>query len=420
MNQLKEDILKKGTLFISLGFFFISTIFTLNSCKPEEKIIEKQAIQISNEELQQKNIAVYKSREIAGKKRESLSLDFSGIEKPASPDEFKTPFHFPPLRQYRTETCWCFATTSFLESELKRLGKGEIKLSEMYTVYWEYVGKARRFIREKGDSALAEGSEHNAVTERMKQYGVARASDYSGLLGDQTEHDHSALFREWKSYLLFCKKNEYWDENKAISYVKEILNKYLGKPPETIEVNGKAMTPKEYMEKVLELPLDDYVCFISFKYLPFYTKGEYKVPDNWWHSEAYYNLPLDEFYDTIVKTLKNGYTLAVGGDISEPGISGENDVALIPTFDIPSKLVDQDSREFRFYNRTSRDDHLIHFIGFQEKGNHGWLLIKDSGGSAHRGQFKGYYFYRGDYVKLKMLTFMVHQDAVRPHQGYSF
>lgn len=403
---------KRILILFSLGLFCLFTISVLTTCKPEEKIIEKQPIQISNEELQEKDIAVYKTQKIGERKRTKLTLDFMRLEKPASPEEFIQPFHFPPIRQYRTGTCWCFATTSFLESELKRLGKEEMKLSEMFTVYWEYVEKARRYIQEKGDSALGEGSEHNAVIARMKQYGVVRASDHTGLLGDQTEHDHSKLFREWKNYLLFCKENGYWDEEKALSYVKEILNKHLGKPPETIEVNGETITPKEYMENVLELPLDDYVCFLSFKYLPFYTKGEYKVPDNWWHSKEYYNLPLDEFYNTLVKVLKKGYTLAAGGDVSEPGISGENDVALIPTFDIPSKLVDQDSREFRFHNRTSRDDHLIHFIGYQEKEDHDWFLIKDSGGSAHRGQFKGYYFYRDDYVKLKMLTFMVHQDAV--------
>lgn len=404
--------MKRTLILLSLSFFCLFVVFTLSSCKPKEKIIEKQTIQISNEELQQKDVAIYRTQKIGERERTRLTLDFTSLEKPSSPDEFIQHFHLPPLRQYRTGTCWCFATTSLLESELKRLGKGEIKLSEMFTVYWEYVEKARRYIQEKGDSALGQGSEHNAVIDRMKQYGAVRASDYTGLLRDQTEHDHSKLFQEWKNYLLFCKENGYWDEEKTISYVKEILNKHLGKPPETIEVNGKSITPKEYLENVLELPLDDYVCFTSFKYLPFYTKGEYKVPDNWWHSKEYYNVPLDEFYNTLVEVLKKGYTLAVGGDVSEPGISGENDVALIPTFDIPSKLVDQDSREFRFHNRTSRDDHLIHFIGHQEKGSHDWFLIKDSGSGAQRGQFKGYYFYRDDYVKLKMLTFMVHQDAV--------
>ncbi len=395
---------------IIFSFIFLGLLIT--SCQQKEKVVEKQMIKISDKELQQKDVAVYKTREIRGKKRTHLSLDFSYIAKPASLQEFTQYFHFPPIRQYWTGTCWCFATTSFLESEMKRLGKPAVKLSEMYTVYWEYVEKARRFIKEKGKSFLGQGSEHNAVLARMKKYGAIRASDYSGLLPGQKEHDHSQLFKEIKKYLDFCQKNQYWDENKAVSYVKSILNKYLGKPPEKIEVNGQKMTPKEYLDNVLQLPLDDYVCFMSLKSLPFWTKGEYKVPDNWWHSQDYYNIPLDEFYKAIVKSLKNGYTVALGGDVSEPGINGEEDIAIIPTYDIPGKLIDQDSREYRFYNRSTFDDHAIHAVGFKESPTHTWFLIKDSGSGAQRGKFKGYYFYRDDYVKLKMLTFMVHKDAV--------
>jgi bleomycin hydrolase len=52
-------------------------------------------------------------------------------------------------------------------------------------------------------------------------------------------------------------------------------------------------------------------------------------------------------------------------------------------------------------------------VGIKEGGSHTWFLIKDSGGSAQRGQFKGYYFYRDDFIKLKMLSFLVHKDAVK-------
>jgi len=33
----------------------------------------------------------------------------------------------------------------------------------MYTVYWEYIEKVRRFVRGRGNSYVAEGSEANAV-----------------------------------------------------------------------------------------------------------------------------------------------------------------------------------------------------------------------------------------------------------------
>ena len=38
----------------------------------------------------------------------------------------------PVKNQASTGTCWCFATTSFMESELLRMGKGTYDLSEMF------------------------------------------------------------------------------------------------------------------------------------------------------------------------------------------------------------------------------------------------------------------------------------------------
>ena len=407
MNKRILRLLVILVIAFSLGWFA--------ACKQPEQSKGQAApavIKIGDREVQAKDEAMYKTREYNGRQHEYLSLDFARISRPASLTEFQQIFHQPPVRQYNTGTCWSFSTTSFLESELKRLGRGEFKLSELYTVYWEYVEKARRFIREKGNSFLGEGSEHNAVFLRMKEYGAVPASAYNGLLPGKTEHDHSALFKELRDYLDFCKKNEYWDEEKAVAYVKLILNKHLGEPPATIEYNGQKMTPKEFLNNVLQLPLDDYVSFMSFKYIPFYTRGEYRAPDNWWHSQDYYNVPLDEFYRGIVNSLKKGYSVAFGGDVSEPGISGDEGLAIVPSFDILPALIDQDSREFRFYNRTSEDDHAIHCVGLLEKDDHTWFLVKDSGAGAHRGPYKGYILYRDDYVKLKMLVFTVHKEAV--------
>ena len=43
--------------------------------------------------------------------------------------------------QAATGTCWCFATTSFMESELIRMGKGEYDLSEMFIVRQKYMNQ---------------------------------------------------------------------------------------------------------------------------------------------------------------------------------------------------------------------------------------------------------------------------------------
>ncbi len=398
------------------GLLAASLIFLYSGCSaPQEssdRVIKKQTIQIGPEDIRDKNPASYEKREFRGQERQFLTTDFSSVPIPASLDEVTKHFHTPPVRQWSTGTCWCFAGTSFLESELHRMGKGEIKLSEMFTVYWEYVEKARRYIREKGDSSLGQGSEPNAVVRMMKMYGAVRAEDYSGLLPGQTEHDHGPLNREIRNYLAMCKENKYWDEEKAVGSVKLILNRHLGTPPTAITVDGREMTPTAYVNEVLELPLDDYVSFMSFKYIPFHTQGKFRVPDNWWQCTQYYNVPLEEFMAGLRGALSSGFTAAFGGDTSEAGKNAEAEIAFIPTFDIHPKLIDQDSREFRYSNRTTTDDHSIHCVGFSELDDHIYFLIKDSGRSAQAGPFKGYSFFRDDYVKLKMLIYMVHKDAV--------
>jgi bleomycin hydrolase len=360
--------------------------------------------------------AIQKAHRDADKKKSdkkpSLAFDWSGVVKPESPEVFKPPFHFPPIRQYRTGTCWCFSTTSFFESELKRLSGQEIKLSEMYTVYWEYVEKALGYIEKRGCQPFTSGSEDDAVGIIWKKYGVVPSSAYSGLAPGEDKYDDVPMADEMADYLRFAKDNDYWDEAVIISQIRAILDRYMGRPPEEFEYGGERYTPKRFLGEVLKLDPDDYVEFMSTLSLPFFTQGEYDVPDNWRPTAEYYNVPLDEFYDIIARSTARGYTVAIGGDVSEPGRYGFEDAAIVPTFDIPQEYIDQDSREFRFNNRTSTDDHGIHLLAMMKVGDRDWYLIKDSASSATWGTYNGYYFYRDDYVKLKMLSFMVHKDIV--------
>lgn len=360
-----------------------------------------------------KDSAFYAEKVIWGQKKTVLTMDFSGIEHPASVADCSPVFHTPPIRQDTTSTCWCFSGLSFVESEIHRLSKRSVKLSEMYVVYWEYVEKARRWVREKGNSEFGEGSEQEAVLLRMKEYGIVPASDYTGLLNGAVKHNHRELFRELRDFLSYLKAHENWDEEYALANVRLILDRHLGKPPETILVDGKRMTPVEFLRKKLKFPLDAYVSFQSCMTDTFYTKGEFKVPDNWWHSGEYWNVPLGEWSAAITRAIRNGYSVAIGGDVSESGKDKDSGLAVVPTYDIPADRIDQSSRELRIDNRTTGDDHGIHIVGVFRVCGHDWFLIKDSGSGAHEGPYQGYSFYRDDFVKLKMLTFLVHRDAVK-------
>lgn len=391
----------------SLGLVFLVAAGLTVSCGRKDADRGGQALaQVKHDE------AVYVQETAEGEPRTVLSLDLSKTDRPADPVEFTSFFHFPPVRQDKTATCWSFAATSLLESELRRQGKAEAKLSEMFTVYWEFVEKARRFVREKGNSFFGPGSEPNSAMARIKQYGVVRASDYTGLLDGKSAHDHGPLVRELRDYLSGLAARNDWDEARALTGVRAILDKHLGRPPDRISVEGRSLTPLEYLAG-LGLDPADYVAFVSFMYLPFYTKGEFRVPDNWWHSQDYHNLPLYEFSLAFLRALRRGYTATLAVDFSEPGYSGENDIAVVPTFDIPSSYIDQSSREYRFTNGSTADDHAVHCVGYKESGQGNWFLIKDSWENAYWGKVRGYFFYQDDYIRLKGLMFMVHKDAVK-------
>jgi hypothetical protein len=273
----------------------------------DERRAETQKIRDAHAELAKKREA----------EERELRFDFTGVEKPTSPDVFQSVFHFEPVRQYLTGTCWCFSTTSFLESELYRLTGKKIKLSEMHTVYYEFLEKARRYVAERGDSFFDEGSEGNAVLMIWRKYGAVPAADYKGELNPDGRYDHSEMTEEMKDYLAYVKEKNYWDEATVIASLRAIMDRHMGSPPERIVYDSKELTPKQFLDEVLGLDLDQYVALMSTLSQPFYEYGEYEVPGNWWHSAEYYNLPLEEFYEVIKYAIRNGYSVRLNGDVSE-------------------------------------------------------------------------------------------------------
>ena len=345
-------------------------------------------------------------------KKKAFKLDFTGMDLPTSKDEFTSYWYNDPVSQGRTGTCWCFSTTSYFESEIFRLNGMKIKLSEMYTVYYEYVEKAYRFIEERGNSEFEEGSEANAVPRIWKMYGIVPVEAYTGMMPRQKFHDHKDMIKEMKTYLENLKATYTWDEEEAVKVIQAILDHYMGEPPTEFYFEGTKYSPMEFLNNYLKLKLDDYVDILSYMQKPYYQQVEYEVEDNWWHSKDYYNVPLNVFVEALKNNIRNGYTMTIGGDVSEAGYDAWHKVAVVPTFDIPSEYIDESARQFRFSNKTTTDDHGIHLVGYMEMNGKDWYLIKDSGSGSRNTGDRGFYFYEEDYIKLKIMDFMVHKDAV--------
>lgn len=355
-------------------------------------------------------------------KSKRFNYDFSQIKIPNKKNLYTSAWHFNPLSQGSTGTCWDFSTTSFFESEIKRIHNKELKLSEMHTAYWEYVLKATRFINERGESLFAQGSEANAVTRVFAKYGAMPAEAYTGLKKEQRFHAHGKMFNEMKSYLESLKESNAWNLKQNIATIKAIMNHYMGTPPTNFTFNGKNYTAKEFFKKEVKLEMSDYIEVLSYRQKPYWQKVEYQVPDNWWHSEEYYNVPLDVYMEILKKSIREGYTMSIGGDISESGFGKWSQAAIIPEYDIPYKYINEDARQFRFSNHTTEDDHGMHLVGYVEDYNgdgFDWYLVKDSGSGSRNNNENaeefGYYFFREDYVKLKIMDFTVHKDMIKKY-----
>lgn len=349
--------------------------------------------------------------------RGELRPSVVGYDFPASPAEFRQFWHQPCISQGATGQCWAFSSTSFVEAEMYRQTGRKVRLSQAWTVYWDYVGKARRFIQKKGESFFANGSEPNSLLRVYAQYGAVPFEAYTGLPPGRKDYADGPMYEEMVACLNAMKERGEWDEAAAVQAIRTILDGHMGSPPETVQVDGATLTPQEYRRQFAGLDLGEYVTVMSLMQEPWYAWCVYDVPDNWWRSGQYYNVPLADFTRVLRAAVHGGYSLCLLEDVSEPGRYGEHSVAMVPSFDIPAGHIDDSARQFRFSNGTTTDDHAVHIVGYQQRGGRYWYLVKDSGGGPRRGKFDGYMFYDEDYIRLKGLGVVLPRAVVEKSLG---
>mgnify|MGYP001633182816 FL=1 len=264
----------------------------------------------------------------------------------------------PVKDQSSTGTCWCFATASFMESELLRMGKGEYDLSEMFIVRQKYMNQMEDNYLRRGKGNIGEGSLAHTFKNAYKQVGIVPEEAYSGLIDGNKEHNHGALSRYFKALVdanIASKKRtpQYY------ALINNLFDTYLGKLPEKFTYKGKEYTPQSFTES-LGLNMDDYIELTSFTHKPYYEMFSPEVPDNW-ENQPMYNLPLDELIETIDYALNKGYTVCWDGDVSEQGFSFKNGVAINPQVEDVKDYSTTDRARFESMPKYQRLDEVFKF-----------------------------------------------------------
>jgi len=323
----------------------------------------------------------------------------------------------PIKSQDRTGTCWSFATSSFLESEAIRLGKGQHDLSEMYAVRNIYKDKARNYVLRQGKANFSQGSLAHDPLFVAHRYGIVPEAAYSGLLEGEEKHDHGEMEAMMKGMLdaLLKRKNL---SPKWKGAMEQVLDVYLGGAPEEFTYNGKSYTPKSFAESLGINPAD-YVQITSFTHHPFYRPFVLEIPDNY-SNGLFYNVPMNELEAIVDNAVKGGFSIAWDGDVSEKGFSAKEGIAVLPVdkkredlFTKPGKelVVTPEARQAAFESFSTTDDHLMHLAGIaKDKEGTKYYQIKNSWGEIS--EFKGYLYMSQAYFQMKTVSVLVHKEAI--------
>jgi len=332
---------------------------------------------------------------------------------PSTPLKTEEGYQFTPVvelkntsvkNQAGTGTCWCFATTSFIESELLRMGKGEYDLSEMFIVRQNYIDKLQDNYLRQGKGNINEGGLSHDWMRVFVESGIVPDEVYTGLNYGSPTHNH----RELQNFIHAVAEVPVQRKKESPQYYKivdAVLDTYLGEVPESFSYRGVSYTPKSFAES-LGIDPADYVEITSFTHFPFYSQGLLEVPDNW-TMERFYNVPLDELMEIMDYSLNNGYTVNWDGDVSEKGFSHSKGIAVIPEVNVT-----QETRQAGYEDFTTTDDHLMHLTGIvKDQDGTKYYITKNSWGTD-RNPFGGYLNMSENYVRAKTLFIMVNKNSI--------
>ena len=326
--------------------------------------------------------------------------------------------------QYRSGTCWDYGTLGYLESEILRKTGKTYDLCEMFVVSKDYMDNATHYVRMHGYSQISEGGSCDDVLEVIRKHGICPedAMPAPGSMTGDSLANFNVFFPELERLVsgIVWKEgkpelNRYTTEEHAPlkveapranwqKDVQDVIDKYLGKCPDSFVFEGKTYTPLSFAES-LGINADDYVSLTSYLHHPFNQWFVIEAPYKW-RLRPSYNIPIEQLMTVLDKALDAGYTVAWGGDVSGDFLRKEG-IAVLPDGVVPT----QELRQQQWDNWDFTYDHVMLIYGkaLDEQGKP-YYLVKNSWGDY--GAHHGIWYMSRDYMALNTTYLFLNRNAL--------
>jgi bleomycin hydrolase len=276
--------------------------------------------------------------------------------------------------QGKSGRCWLFAGLNLLRAgTMAKLNVKEFEFSQNYVMFWDKLERANYFLEavietaERDiddrtiafllDSVAGDGGQWNMFVALVDKYGlVPKAFMPETQSSSETAKMNSLLRRVLRRGALTVRAAVASDleaarEQKAdiLQIVYRILSIHLGTPPDNFLWQWRdkdkgfhrdgVLTPKEFAESYVTLPLDDYVCLVhdprpsspmSRTYTVEYLGNVFGAPP-----VIYLNVEIDVMKELTAQAIESGEPVWFGCDVAK---MMSNDYALWD-----AKLFDYDS-----------------------------------------------------------------------------